>query len=162
MYHVRSCYTKQVVIYHHCQDLKPGDILRKLQQEGIKATGRGIAKLLAKFIESVSVARKPLSGRPSKRNGLCNGTDRGTERNGTDRFTPFLGKRCRRATQMKRTGFRKILGHGLYTVQEDLLARTLFWRLAICSIFRQYLKRQQNIYGMTQLLISTFRCHSSK
>ena len=34
-----------------------------------------------------------------------------------------------------------------YTVQEDLLARTLFWRLAICSIFRQYLKRQQNIYG---------------
>ena len=34
------------------------------------------------------------------------------------------------------------------TVQEDLLARTLFWRLAICSIFRQYLKRQQNIYGM--------------
>ena len=37
----------------------------------------------------------------------------------------------------------------LTTVQEDLLARTLFWRLAICSIFRQYLKRQQNIYGMT-------------
>ena len=36
-----------------------------------------------------------------------------------------------------------------HTVQEDLLARTLFWRLAICSIFRQYLKRQQNIYGMT-------------
>ena len=35
----------------------------------------------------------------------------------------------------------------VYTVQEDLLARTLFWRLAICSIFRQYLKRQQNIYG---------------
>ena len=62
----------------------------------------------------VTVARKPLSGRPSKRNGLCNGTDRGTERNGTDRFTPFLGKRCRRATQMKRTGFRKFLGHGLY------------------------------------------------
>ena len=31
---------------------------RKLKQEGIKATGRGIAKFLAKFIESGSVARK--------------------------------------------------------------------------------------------------------
>ena len=33
------------------------------------------------------------------------------------------------------------------------MARTLFWRLAICSIFRQYLKRQQNIYGMTHPLL---------
>ena len=78
----RSCYTKQVVIYHHRQDLKPGDISRKLQQEGIKATGRGIAKFLVKFIESASVARKPESGRPSKWNGTCNGTDRGMEQNG--------------------------------------------------------------------------------
>ena len=52
--------------YYHCQGLKPGDISRKLKQEGIKATGRGIAKYLAKFIESGSVARKPGSGRPSK------------------------------------------------------------------------------------------------
>ena len=78
----RSCYTKQVVIYHHRQGLKPGNISRKLQQEGIKATAQGIAKFLVKFIESGSVARKPWSGRPSKRNGPCNGTDRGTERNG--------------------------------------------------------------------------------
>ena len=73
---------KQVVIYHHRQGLKPGNISRKLLQEGIKATGRGIAKFLAKFIESASVARRPWSRRPSKRNGPCNGTDRGTERNG--------------------------------------------------------------------------------
>ena len=52
--------------YYHRQGLKPGDISRKLKQEGIKATGRGIAKFLAKFIESGSVARKPGSGRPSK------------------------------------------------------------------------------------------------
>ena len=78
----RSCYTKQVVIYHHRQGLKPGDISRKLQQEGIKATRRGIAKFLAKFIKSGSVARKTGSGRPSKRNGPCNGTDRATEWNG--------------------------------------------------------------------------------
>ena len=61
-----SDYTKQVVIYYHRQGLKPGDIPRKLKQEGIKETGRGIAKFLAKFIESGSVARKPGSGRPSK------------------------------------------------------------------------------------------------
>ena len=52
--------------YYHRQGLKPGDISRKLKQEGIKATGRGIAKFLAKFVESGSVARKPGSGRPSK------------------------------------------------------------------------------------------------
>ena len=61
-----SDYTKQVVIYYHRQGLKPGDISRKLKQEGIKATGRGIGKFLAKFIESGLVARKPGSGRPSK------------------------------------------------------------------------------------------------
>ena len=44
--------------YYHRQDLEPGDISRKLKQEGIKATGRGIAKFLAKFIESGSVARR--------------------------------------------------------------------------------------------------------
>ena len=56
--------------YHHRQGLKPGDISRKLLQEGIKATRRGIVKFLMKFIESGSVTRKPRSGRPSKRNGL--------------------------------------------------------------------------------------------
>ena len=55
----------QITIYHR-QGLKHGDISRKLKQEGIKAIGRGIAKFLAKCIESGSVARKPGSGRPSK------------------------------------------------------------------------------------------------
>ena len=59
-----------------------GRYVAKLQQEGIKGTGRGIAKFLAKFFESAPVARKPWSGRPSKRNRPCNGTDRGTEQNG--------------------------------------------------------------------------------
>ena len=44
--------------YYHRQGLEPGDISRKLKQEGIKATGRGIGKFLAKCIESGSVARK--------------------------------------------------------------------------------------------------------
>ena len=64
-YHRPTAYSDYTNYYHH-QGLKPGDISRKLKQEGIKATGRGIAKFLAKFIESGSVARKPGSGRPSK------------------------------------------------------------------------------------------------
>ena len=61
-----SEYTKQLVVYHHRQGLKPGDISRILQEKGIMASRRGIAKFLAKFIESGSVARKPGSERPSK------------------------------------------------------------------------------------------------
>ena len=38
---------------------------------------------------------------------LC--VKRTVERNGPDRFTPFLGKRCRRATQMEQTVFRTFL-----------------------------------------------------
>ena len=68
--------SRWLYMYHQCQGLKPGDISRKLQHEGIKATGRGIAKFLAKFIEPGSVARKPGSGRPSKRNEPCNETER--------------------------------------------------------------------------------------
>ena len=45
--------------YYHRQGLKPGDVSRKLKQEGIKVTGQGIAKFLAKFIELGSVVRKP-------------------------------------------------------------------------------------------------------
>ena len=60
-----SEYTKQLVVYHHFQGLKLGDISLILQEEGIMASRRGIGKFLAKFIESGSVARKPGSGRPS-------------------------------------------------------------------------------------------------
>ena len=47
--------------------------------------------------------------RVTERIGPCNGTKRTVERNETDRFTPFLGKRCRRATQTERTDFRTFL-----------------------------------------------------
>ena len=50
------------VIYHHHRGFKPDDILRTLQQEGIKVTERGIAKFLAQFNESGLIARKPRSG----------------------------------------------------------------------------------------------------
>ena len=61
-----SEYTKQLVVYHYCQDLKLGDISRILQEVVIMASRRGIGKFLAKFIGSGSVAWKPRSGRQSK------------------------------------------------------------------------------------------------
>ena len=64
-YHCLTAYS-DYTNYYNRQGPKPGNISRKLKQEGIKATGRGIAKFLAKFIKSGSVARKPGSGRPSK------------------------------------------------------------------------------------------------
>ena len=56
-YHCLTAYS-DYTNYYHRQGLKPGDMSRKLKQEGIKAIERGIAKFLAKFIESGSVARK--------------------------------------------------------------------------------------------------------
>ena len=53
-----SEYMKQLVVYHHRQGLKSGDISRILQEEGIMASRRGIAKFLGKFIEAGSVAPK--------------------------------------------------------------------------------------------------------
>ena len=42
-------------------------------------------------------------GVEDRRNKTDRATERTVERNGTDRFTPFVGKRCRRATQTERT-----------------------------------------------------------
>ena len=64
-YHCPMAYS-DYTNYYHRQGLEPGDISRKLKQEGIKASGREIVKFLAKFIKSGLVARKPGSGRPSK------------------------------------------------------------------------------------------------
>ena len=93
-------------MYHHRQGFKPGDIARKLQQEGIKATGRGIAKGRSQGSPGVE---DRWNG--TERNGPWNKTERTVERNGTDSFTQFLGKRCRRATQTERTIFRTFFRH---------------------------------------------------
>ena len=89
--HTTITRSRWLYTYYHRQGVKPGDISRKLQQKGIKAPGRGIAKFLAKLIKSASVARKPGSGRPSKQNRPCNGTKRTVERNETDRGTARNG-----------------------------------------------------------------------
>ena len=56
------------IIVHDGAPYQTGRYIAKIAAGGIKATGRGFAKFLAKFIESGSVARKPWSGKQSKRN----------------------------------------------------------------------------------------------
>ena len=56
------------IIVHDGALYQTGRYIAKIAAGGIKATGRGFAKFLAKFIESGSVARKPWSGQQSKRN----------------------------------------------------------------------------------------------
>ena len=61
-----SKYTKQRIVFHHSQGLKPGEISRILAKEGITAGRRGITKFLVNYRASGSIARKPGSGRPTK------------------------------------------------------------------------------------------------
>ena len=56
------------IIVHDGVPYQTGRYIAKIAAGGIKATGRGFAKFLAKFIESGSVARKPWSGKQSKWN----------------------------------------------------------------------------------------------
>ena len=56
------------IIVHDGAPYQTGRYIAKIAAGGIKATGRGFAKFLEKFIESGSVARKPWSGKQSKWN----------------------------------------------------------------------------------------------
>ena len=56
------------IIVHDGTPYQTGQYIAKIAAGGIKATRRGLAKFLAKFIKSGSVARKPLSGKQSKQN----------------------------------------------------------------------------------------------
>ena len=65
---------------HH---IKQARYIVKIAAGRIKATGRGFAKFLVKFIESGSVARKPWSGKvETELTVQQNGADHATERNG--------------------------------------------------------------------------------
>ena len=84
-------------------------------------TGRYIAKIAAggnqgnrtrnhQVLSEKLSCRRRSQGSPAledRRNGTDRATERTVERNGTDLLTPFLGKRCRCATQTERTVFRK-------------------------------------------------------
>ena len=63
---VFSEYTKKQIVFYHQQGLNPATISCALsQEEGIKASRRGITKFLANYCTSGSIARKPGSGRLS-------------------------------------------------------------------------------------------------
>ena len=95
---------------HH---IKQADISRKLQQEESRQPDE-VSPSSERNLSSRGRSQGSLgvensqngTDRATEQSGPCNGTKQTVERNGTDCFTPFLGKRCRHATQMERTVLR--------------------------------------------------------
>ena len=63
---VYSSYKKQRILYHYFQGVRPPTIAKRLREEGMKASRRGIAKFLHRYETTGSIARKAGSGRPTK------------------------------------------------------------------------------------------------
>ena len=63
---VYSDYMKQRVIVFHNEGLKALSIAKALRAEGISVSRVGVHKLVAKYQETGTVARRPGSGRPAK------------------------------------------------------------------------------------------------
>ena len=63
---VYSSYKKQQILHLHRQGHRPLAISRILQDEGMTASERSIAKFLKRYRETGTIARLPGSGRPSK------------------------------------------------------------------------------------------------
>ena len=63
---VYTTYTQQRVLYYHFHGMRPNQISKLLQQEGIATTRRGISDLLKKYATTGAIARIPGSGRPTK------------------------------------------------------------------------------------------------
>ena len=66
---VYSHYKKLRILYLSSQGYKPPTIARMLEEEGMKASRRGIGKFLKVFKETGTIARRQGSGRPSKITG---------------------------------------------------------------------------------------------
>ena len=66
---VYSHYKKLRILYLSSQGYKPPTIARMLEEEGMKASRRGIGKFLKVFKETGTIARQQGSGRPSKITG---------------------------------------------------------------------------------------------
>ncbi len=63
---VYSSYKKQRMVYFYLQGHRPPTITKLLQQEGLQASRRGVAKFLKRYRETGTIDRKAGSGRPSK------------------------------------------------------------------------------------------------
>ena len=59
-------YKKLRILFLHQESYKPPTIVKILEEEGMRASRRGIAKFLKKYKDTRTVARHPGSGRPSK------------------------------------------------------------------------------------------------
>lgn len=62
---VYSHYKKLRILLLHQEGYKPPTIVKILEEEGMRASKRGIAKL-KKYKDTRTIARHPGSGRPSK------------------------------------------------------------------------------------------------
>ena len=63
---VFSCYKKQRIIFLHSQGHKAPTIAKLLEEEGLKASRRGIDKFLTRYKSTGTIGRKQGSGRPPK------------------------------------------------------------------------------------------------
>ena len=133
----RSCceaysdHTKQVVIY---VPLPPGPQTRryiaKIAAGGNQGNRTRNRQVLSE-IYRVGVGRKEALEWKTVE------TERTVQQNGPDHFTPFLGKRCRRATQTERTIFRTLFRRVPYI-------RTTTARASNWAIFRENCSRRES------------------
>ena len=141
-----------------------GRYIAKIAAGGNQGNRMRNSKVLSEIIKSASVAR---SGRPSKRNGPCNGTERYWPWNRTERFTPFLGKRCCRATQTERTVFRTFfdayrigrlrLEAGSKRSRKEIEARTsIRGNTDLVAQLVEHLPRKQYVVGLNHTWAALF------
>ena len=63
---VLSTYEKQKIVFYHSEGLTPSQILSALKVEDVFTTRQTIARFIARFQKTGTIARKEGSGRPSK------------------------------------------------------------------------------------------------
>ncbi len=63
---VYSAYKKQRILHFHFKGYKAPTITKLLLEEGLKASRRGVHKVVRRYRESGTIGRKPGSDRPSK------------------------------------------------------------------------------------------------
>ena len=61
-----TTYQKQRILFFYYQGWKAPTIAKRLKEEGLSGSRRGIDKFLKRFQETGSIARQPGQGRPSK------------------------------------------------------------------------------------------------
>ena len=63
---VYSSYEQQRILYYYSRGIRSSTIVKILREEKMKASKKGVSKLIKKYIETGSLGRRPGSGRPTK------------------------------------------------------------------------------------------------